>query len=186
MSYAKYDDPTKTVDQSQDKVYDAFKDDAFRRALIGVSNRVCGGTNGTGHVPTLAQLATGSTGGVQIGNQVSAVINGELGTIVAQDNIELPSGTQAASTWVKYLVSASFATSGTITAGNEGTSSTHAHLPDLPDGHVALGYVEYHSNTTQGFVRTNNVLTGVGTTVATAGTVVEFQDLVCMPYSLTP
>lgn len=184
MSYKKFDDPLTTREISKN-IYDAFPKDVIRRAIIGITNRVTGGTSGTGHVPTLASIGTGSTGGVKIGTTVSAVINGRLGTVVAQDNIRLPDGTQGTATYVKYLVSASFTTSGTVTAGNESTSSTGAHLPDLPDGHVALGYFEYAANSTTGFVRTNNVLTGIGTSVGTAGTV-SFKDLVCMPYADEP
>lgn len=181
MAYAKFDDPIKKVSQAAGNVYQAAPLEAIRKAFIGISNRVCGGTSGTGHVPTLAGCGTGATGGVKIGNMVSAVINGRLGTITVQNDLELPAGTQAAATVVKYLISSGFGSSGTVTAGNEGTSSTKAYLPDLPAGHVALGYVEYSANGTRGFIRTNSVLSG--NTGGTNGTVSEWKDLVCIPYA---
>jgi hypothetical protein len=184
MAYAKFDDPIKRVSQKVGNIYEAAPLEAIRKALIGISNRVCGGTSGTGHVPTLAGCGTGATGGVQIGNVVSAVINGRLGTITAQANLELPAGTQAAATYVKYLISSAFGSAGTVTAGNEGTSSTKAYLPDLPDGHVALGYVEYAANGTRGFIRTHGVLSG--DTGGTNGTVNAWKDLVCIPYADEP
>lgn len=184
MAYAKFDDPIKKVSQKVGNVYEAAPWDAIRKALIGLTNRVTGGTSGTGHVPTLAGCGTGATGGVKIGNMVSAVINGRLGTITAQNDLELPAGTQAAATYVKYLISSGFGSSGTVTAGNEGTSSTKAYLPDLPSSHVALGYVEYAANGTRGFIRTNSVLSG--NTGGTNGTVSEWKDLVCIPYADEP
>lgn len=185
MAYGrdKFDAPGKEASQRNDGAYDAFMKEAYRKAIKAVGNRVCGGTSGTGHVPTLAECGTGATGGVQITNVVSGVINGRLGTVTAQADLELPAGTQASATYVKYLISSGFGSSGTVTAGNEGTDSTNAHLPDLPDEHLPLGYVEFITTSTTGFVRTNNVLSGES---GTHGTVNEFVDLVCMPYADEP
>jgi len=183
MGYAKFDDPTKRVAQAPENVFEAFPVRAIRGALMGMMNRVLGGTAGTGYVPVLGGCGTGSTGGVQITNQLGAVINGRVGTIYAQDNIEMPAGTQASNTVVKYLISGAFGTAGTVTAGNEGTDGTSAYLPDLPDGHVALGYVQYTANGTVAWPRTNKPLTGHG--AASAGTA-AFVDLLHMPYANEP
>ena len=184
MAYDKFDDPVESVSQKSGNAYEAFPNEAVRKALMGISNRVLGGTSGTGQVPTLAECGTGATGGVQITNVVACIINGRLGTITAQENLELPAGTQAAATYVKYLISSGFGSSGTVTAGNEGADSTSAHLPDLPDGHCALGYVEYQANGTRAFIRDNAVLSGVA--AGTNGTVSDWEDLVCIPYADEP
>lgn len=180
MAYAKFDDPIRRVSQKDGMVYPAFMNESLRKAIVGANNRILGGTSGTGQVPILAGCGTGATGGVQITNVVAAVINGRLGTIEAQANLELPAGTQAAATVVKYLISSGFGSSGTVTAGNEGTDSTSAHLPNLPAGHAALGYVQYNANGTRGFIRTNGVLSG--NTGGTNGTVGDWEDLVSMPF----
>jgi len=182
MAYKKFDDPVKSVSQAGRNVYDAFKDNAIRRAIQSVTNKVvAGGAGGTASTTFAANLGTGSTGGIKIGNLLTAVINGRWGTIYNRDNMEFPAGTQASATYVKYLVSSGFGTSGTITAGNEGTSATNALLPDLPDGHVALGYMEYAANGTRGWIRTNSVCSG--DTGGTNGTVNDWEDLVCYPYT---
>jgi hypothetical protein len=179
MAYKKFDDPNIDVSQKDGEVYKAFPNESKRKALVGVGNRVLGGTSGTSSV--LAGLGTGSTGGVSVGNPVLASINGRMGTITAQADLELPAGTQAAATYVKYLVSSGFGSSGTVTAGNEGTSGTKAFLPNLPAGHVALGYVQYNANGTRGFIRTNSVLSGVA--AGTNGTVGDWEDLVSIPFT---
>ena len=179
MAYKKFDDPIERVSQKDGDVYEAIKYESVRRALVGAGNRVLGGTSGT--VSVLAGLGTGASGGVQVTNPVLATINGRLGTITAQTDLELPAGTQAAATFVKYLVSSGFGSSGTVTTGNEGTDSTSAHLPNLPAGHVALGYVQYNANGTRGFIRTNSVLSG--DTGGTNGTVGDWEDLVSVPFT---
>jgi hypothetical protein len=177
----KFDDPTKTVSQSGRKVYDANWNDAIRRALVGISNRVIYGTSGSGINGTAlnAGCGTGATGGVGITYGVIAVINGKMGTIGIAANLEFPAGTQSAATYVKYLISSGFGSSGTVTAGNEGTGSTTALLPDCPDNHVALGYMEYAANGTRGWIRTNSVCSG--DTGGTNGTVNAWKDLIHMP-----
>lgn len=180
----KFDGPLKSRVDSKSEVFAQMPWEGFRKALQAISNNVLGGTSGTGQVPVLAECGTGATGGVKITNVVAAVINGRLGTITAQANLELPAGTQAPATYVKYLVSSGFGSSGTVTAGNEAESATNASLPTLPDGHVALGYVEYAANGTRGFIRTNGVLSG--NTGGTNGTVNAWQDLVSYPYANKP
>lgn len=182
-NYEKFDDPIKRVSTSQEKVFEAAPFKALRGAFMSLMNRVLGGTAGTGYVPVLAGCGTGSTGGIQITNQLGAIINGRVGTIYAQDNIEMPAGTQAAATVVKYLISGAFGTAGTVTRGNEGTDATSAHLPNLPTGHVALGYVQYTANGTVAWVTTNKPLTGHA--AASSGTA-AFVDLMHMPYSDEP
>lgn len=182
MAYKKFDDPTAKVSQSVRKVYDSFWHDAQRRAIQSVCNRVIAGTSGTaGGTSFNAGVGTGATGGVAIRYGVTVVINGRMGTVGAQANLEFPAGTQASATYVKYLISTGFGSSGTVTAGNEATSSTDARLPDLPDGHVAVGYMEYAANGTRGWIRTNSVCSG--NTGGTNGTVNEWVNLVHMPYS---
>jgi hypothetical protein len=181
MAYKKFDDPVATVSQAGRNIYDAFKDDAIRRAIQSVSNRVVwGGTGGTHTTAMNAGLGTGSTGGIKIANRLGVVINGRLGTLSSQDNIEFPAGTQASATYVKYLVCGKAGTAGTVVAGNDSTSSTGALLPDLPDGYVAVGYMEYAANGTRGWIRTNGVCSG--DTGGTNGTVNDWEDLVCYPY----
>jgi hypothetical protein len=178
----KYDDPDPKVSQAGKNVYDAFKDEAIRGALRAISNCVVwGGTGGTHTTAMNAGVGTGSTGGVKIANPLGIRINGRIGTAAAQDNIEFPAGTQASATYVKYLVCAKFGTAGTIVAGNDGTSSTTALLPDLPDGYVAVGYMCYQANGTRGWIRTNSVCTG--DTGGTNGTVYEWVNLVNYPYN---
>jgi len=178
MAYRKFDAPNIDVPQGQGKAYEAAPFEALRKAFIGIANRVLGGTSGTGQVPTLAGCGTGATGGVQITNVVAATINGRLGTITVQEDLELPAGTQASATYVKYLISSGFGSSGTVTAGNEGEDSTSAHLPDVPDGHVPLGYADFLS--AQAFARDNGLIVG-----GTNGTA-TWTDLIHMPYADTP
>jgi hypothetical protein len=179
---SKFDDPVKSVSTAGKNVYDAFKDEAIRGALRAVSNRVLhGGYAGTATTTYHSLVGTGGTGGVTIRGPIIALINGRAGTVATASDLELPVGTQASATYVKYLISSGFGSSGTVTAGNEGTSSTAALLPDLPDGHVAIGYVEYAANGTRGFIRTNSVLSG--NTGGTNGTVNAWVDLVCYPYN---
>lgn len=190
MSYKKFDDPVARVDQSARSVHDAFYSEPMRRAIQSVTNRVVfGGKGGTASTTLDTACGTGSTAGLKIGNLVTVTINGRWGTVFNRDNMELPAGTQGKSTVVKYLISSGFGTSGTITAGNEGTSGTTAMLPDLPDGHVALGYMEYTTGTAGAFIRQGGGTAGAGNVVSgnvagTCGTVSAFVDLVHYPYNL--
>lgn len=190
MAYKKFDDPSAGVSQASRKVYEAFWNDAQRRAIQSITNRVISGTGGTiGGTAGLAEnwLSTGGTSGISFNTRLQISINGRMGTAASHDNILLPKGTQGSGTWVKYLVSAKFGgTACTITAGNEGASSTAARLPSCPDGQVAIGYMEY--NTTSGkFIRfgggtanSYNVLSG--NIAATCGTLCGTSNLLHMPY----
>ncbi len=182
----KFDDPALSGEDNARRVYEAFYNDAFRRALQSMSNQIVAGTSGTSGGTTFnAGLGTGATCGVKIAFGATLCINGRMGTMAPHDNIYLPNGTQSSNTWVKYLVAARFGTRGTVVAGNEGASSTAARLPDCPDGYVAVGYMEY--NTTSGaFGRLGGGTAGAqnvvsGNVAATCGTVVEFVNLMHMP-----
>ncbi len=188
MAYKKFDDPVVSVEDAPDKVYNAFPMESIRRAIQSITNRVIAGTSGTtGGTSFNAGIGTGGTAGLKLAFDVTLAINGQMGTMAAQDNIFLPAGTQSSNTWVKYLVAAKFGTGATCVAGNEGASSTAAKLPNCPDGMVAVGYCEY--NTTSGkYIRFgggtaggNNVLSG--NTNATCGTVSVMKNLLHMPFS---
>jgi hypothetical protein len=188
MAYKKFDDPAASGDASVRKTYGAFPNDALRRAIQSISNRVVAacGTAGTATTTFQINVGTGATCGVKLPHNVIAVINGRWGTCTAMENIYLPKGTQGSGTWVKYLVSSKHGTAATVTAGNEGASATAARLPDCPDGHVAVGYVEY-CTTSGAFIRfgggtanSYNVMTG--NVANTCGTVTDWQDLLHMPY----
>jgi hypothetical protein len=179
----KFDDPTKTVSQAVKKGYESFWGEAQRRALMGVLNHIlfsANGTSSTGVWPATDNIGTGATGGVRIGNPQAAIINGRYGTIAVAADLELPAGTQSKNTTVKYLVSSGFGSSGTVTAGNEaaGTNATAAYLPDCPNGHCAIGYVQYTAHASYDYVRTNAVLTGMAE--GTSGTA-AFVSLCSMP-----
>jgi len=183
----KFDAPDAKVDQSGLKVY-ADAHEQFRRALQGVSNRVLGGTAGTGYSPITATLTIGTLG-VKITKNVAVVINGVQGTAAVQDNLAMPSGVIPANSACKYLVSTALSaagTSGTVSGpGNivscaDYDSNTLAlaacKLPDLPDNHCALGYVTL---TTPYLTAVTLISTSVlGTTGGTDG----YADLICMPY----
>ena len=186
MAYKRFDDPDIRGDASVRKVY-STPAEAFRRAIQSVANRVLGGTAGTGYSPVTAGLADGGTGGIKITNNVSVVINGVQGTCIGQDNLKIPAGdgTMASNSVTKYLVSTGTGTSGTITAGNiinkadyatVALANAAAKLPDLPDGHCALGYAIFTTPDVNGVVPA-----GCGL-LSTAGTV-AYYDLVCMPYN---
>lgn len=181
MAYKRFDDPNPNVDQGF-VLNDAFPEQSQRRSLASVLNRIAyGGGAGTATSTFASGCGTGSTGGVKVANNLTVIINGRWGTSAAVDNIWLPAGTQGAASYCKYLISVGLGTSGTITAGNEGTSSTNAHFPTLPDNQVAVGYFEYAANGTVGWARNPGwVITGQG--AATSGTA-TFYDLVSLPYS---
>jgi len=185
----KFDAPGKGVSQAADKVYESMMNDAVRRAIQSVTNRVVSGTDGTmGGTAGIgaAWLGTGSTCGIRFKTAVALCINGHYGTADAQDNIYLPNGTQGSGTWVKYLVAVKFGGNGTVVAGNEGASSTAALLPNCPDGYVCVGYMEY-ATTSGAFGRLGGGTSGAqnvvsGNVAATCGTVIAFQPLLHMPY----
>ena len=57
----KFDVPNVKVDKTGRKVYAKY-DEQFRRALQGITNRVLGGTSGTGNSPVTAAAAVGTLG----------------------------------------------------------------------------------------------------------------------------
>ena len=185
MAYKKFDDGVKSVEDAPRKVYNAAQDEALRRAIQSVLNRVLWGTSGTITTTTLKTgCGTGgdsATDGIGVSVPIHVIVNGILGTRGTAGNYKLPVGTQAAMTWVKYLISGPInSTAGTVTAGNEaGTAagSSAAMLPDCPDGHVALGYMLYLSGTS-GWNRNANAVAGQSGSSGTAA----FVDLIHMPY----
>ena len=194
MAYKKFDDPVNTnINTGAKKIFPEFPKDSWRRALAGVFNRVISGSAGTGGTAIqsmLSNIGTGGTCGVKIVGDWLVLINGQLGTVAGQTNIYMPAGTQSANTYVKYLIAAKFGTNGTVFAGNEGTGSTAAYLPDLPNGYVAMGYVEYAANATAAFGRvgggtsnSQNILSGK--TAGTDGTINAWVSLMHMPYDET-
>jgi hypothetical protein len=190
MSYKKFDDPTANVDDSKHKVYKAFPKTSERRALQGIANRVIGGTNGTQGPLVTAGCALGTTAGFKTANNVSCLINGVQSIAIAQDNLNMPPGTQGTNTVAKYLISTGTGTSGTVSGpGNvvdKGDYATVAlaaaacKLPDLPDGHCALGYVTLNAPeaTVLEFQDDAGYILGTGGTAGTA----TYVDLNCMPY----
>ena len=184
MSYKKFDDPNVKVDQSKFKGY-SIPLEVVRRAIQGISNRVIGGSNGTqGHLIT-AGCANGSTGGVQIANAITVLINGVQHSIAAGDNLRMPAGTQGSNTVAKYLISTQ-GTSGTVTGpGNTidkglyasaTLAAAAASLPDLPDGHCAVGYLTLNAP------EALDVVMNAATLGGTQGTS-SYVNLMCMPYN---
>ncbi len=163
--------------------------------LRSLFNRVIAGSGGTSAQAIIGTGGTvGQAGGfgIRITNELTLMINGRQGTATSAINLNVPIGTQSAATYVKYLVSTGFGSSGTVTAGNEAATSTAALLPDLPADHCAVGYVEFAAHATNPWIRgadaTKNrqpaaALTGSTSTPTTAGTVNAWQDLLGYPYS---
>jgi hypothetical protein len=192
MAYRKFDDAPLSRANESKKVDPVMPWEAIRGALQGVFNRVVSGTDGTmGGTAGIgaAWLGTGSTCGIKLKTGLALIINGRLGTCNANNNLYLPPGTQSKSTYVKYLVSSGFGDTGTVSLGNEGATSTAAKLPNCPDGHVALGYMEYATGTAGAFIRigggtagnSQNVISG--NAGATCGTVNAYVQLMHMPMS---
>jgi len=197
MAYRKFDDPDTKVDDSRAKVYGAFPNEAIRRAIQGVSNRVIGGTNGTQGPLIDATCGIGGSAGFKVGSGVSVVRDGVVSAVAVTDNLLFSKlGTMGTNTVAKFLICTTDGTSATcIGPGNVVSKSDYASatlaaaaakLPDLPDGACALGYV-----TLQAPAATVLVLTDGATTAAanlgyaigggsTAGTA-TYVDLVCMP-----
>jgi len=193
MAYKKFDDPAVKVSQAAARGNDAFWEDAKRRALQAIANRVvgstAGGTAGTGYLH-LAGCGTGATAGLAIGNTLVVEINGVYSTCIAQDNLEFPNygtiGTAASSQVMKFLISTAAGTSGTVTGpGNIVTLSDYtttalaiaaAKLPELPAGHCALGWVSLVTPVTTA------VVIGPSRKTGTTGGTASFTNLVRMPY----
>jgi hypothetical protein len=186
MAYKKFDDPNAKVSQAGNKVYDAIWQGAVRRAIQSVANRVLSGTGGTAGPLIQAAVAAGGTAGVQIATPVTVLINGVQSTCIAQDNLMIPNGTMGSNRAAKYLISTGAGTSGTCTGpGNVVSCADYASntlalaackLPDLPDGHCALGYMSIISPPTTDVVFAAHSATG------TTGGTASFTQLTCMPY----
>lgn len=175
--------------------------------LRGLFNRI----TGTAGELALCGTGLGTSGdtacwGASILKPIKVIINGRTGTVGTCAQLNPPGnektgetkrGTQGAATYVKYLISSGFGSSGTITAGNEGASSTAAKLPVLPTNHVALAFIEvkaHASNVTKwynGDAGTFHPFTGdvnstAGTCIVNGGIVAGSQDVVTqlgsMPY----
>jgi hypothetical protein len=182
----KFDDPDKKVDASVNKI-EVFENTAQRRAFQGIMNGVLGTT---GLIWLGAGIGTAGSAGFKINNTVSILINGIMTTAAAEDNLFMPEGTQGTSTAAKYLI-AHNGTSGTVVGpGNVinmndystvALASAAAKLPDLPDGMVALGYVNVCAPSATILAFSNDAGFAVGKT-GTTGTG-TFVDLACMPYS---
>ena len=184
MAYKRFDDPNPKVDQSGRKVY-AIPSEVVRLALQSISNRVIGGSNGTQGPLIVAGCGDGGTGGCKIANALTVVINGVQNSVIAQDNLRMPAGTQEKNTVAKYLISTGTGTSGTVTGpGNVVSKADYttiapaeaaAKLPDLPDSHCALGYLTLNAPTLLDVVMNAAAFGGTQGTSA-------YTDLVCMPY----
>ncbi len=184
----KFDAASEKVDQAARKVYGAFPQEAVRRALQGIANRVIGTTAGTASSSGYllqAGCGTGSTAGVNVANTLVVLVNGAYSTCIAQDNLKLPDGSQGSNTVAKYLICTKAGTSATcvgpgnvIDKGDYDTAAlaaVAAKLPDLPDGYCALGYVTLNAPAASAITyRGHGTIGSQGTT--------SFTDLVCMPY----
>ena len=200
MSYKKFDDPDTKVNQSQMKVYDAIPIESVRRALQGISNRVLGGTAGTGYVPVLAGCALGGTCGFKTTYNVGVVRNGAVGTALLADNMYFSEqGTMGSNTVAKFLICTTAGTGpqivgpGNIIDKGDYASATlaaaAAKIPDLIDGECALGYVTLQAPTLTPLVLTGSAMTaaaGLGYIMGTGGTAgtATYVDVVCMPYNI--
>lgn len=186
MAYKKFDDPDEKVSQAGRKVFDATYSESLRRAIQGITNRVIGGSNGTQGPLITAGCADGSTGGAQIANALTVLLNGVQDSVIAQDNLRMPAGTQGSNTVAKYLICTGAGTSGTIIGpGNVVDKANYdsatlaaaaCKLPDLPDGYCAVGYLTLNAPTALDVVMNAAAL---GTTQGTS----SYIDLMCMPYN---
>lgn len=198
MAYKKFDDPDTKVNASVNKVNDAFPVESIRRALQGISNRVTGGTAGTGYIPSLAGAAVGGSAGFKTTMPVGVVRNGIRTTCGATDNMMFGTlGTLGTNKVTKFLICTADGTSGTVIGpGNivdkgDYASATLAaaacKLPDLPDGACALASVTLNAPAATVLVLTDGASTAaavLGYVLGTGGTAgtAAYQDLVCMPF----
>jgi hypothetical protein len=199
MAYKKFDDPNTKVDDSKFKVFGTMPVEAVRRALQGISNRVLGTTSGTGHVPTLATCAIGTTCGFKTTVDVGIVRDGIVSTVAAQDNLYFEKqGTMGTNTVAKFLICSKDGTSATcIGPGNiidkglhadATTAAAAAKIPDLPDGACALGYVTLQAPAATVLVLTDGAATAaaaLGYAIGGGGTAgtAAYVDLVHMPFN---
>lgn len=198
----KFDDADPKVNTAVDKVYDAFPREAWRRAIQGVTNRVLGGTAGTGRLAVLAGCAVGSTAGFIFASDVGVVRNGVASTcaIPAATGLYFSKlGTMGTNTVAKFLIATVDGTSGTIIGPgniidkgdytNATLAAAAAKLPDLPDTGVALGYVTLNAPAATKLILTDGATTAaasLGYKIGTGGTAgtAAYVDLMNMPLDL--
>lgn len=199
MAYKKFDEPDDKVDASAMKIHGAVTNEALRRALQGIANRVLGGTAGTGYIPTLAGAAVGGSAGFLTAMPVAVVRDGIRTTANATNNMLFGKlGTLAANEVAKFLICTVNGTSGTVIGpGNIVSKADYASatlaaaackLPDLPDGACALASVTLSAPATTVLVLTDGASTAaasLGYLIGTGGTAgtATYQDLVCMPFN---
>ena len=172
MAYAKFDDPNTKVNNSQRKVDMAFSDETILRALKGISNRVLSGTAGSAN--KTAELADGTTCGINVVAPLNVVIDGIIYATIAVDNLVMPAGTQGSNTVAKYLVYVGTDGTAAVTGpGNVVLKTDYAtqalaeaatKLPDLPDNSCALGYLLLNAPTASPVYRKQQTLGTGGTT----------------------
>ena len=190
MAYKKFDDPAGKVSQATQRGNEATWDVKMRRALQAISNVVIGSTQGTGGHIITASIGTGGTSGIKINTALVVRINGVHSTCITQDNLWMPNyGTMGTREACKFLVSTGAGTSGTVTGpgnvvnANDYTTDTLAlaacKLPELPDGHCAIGYMTLITPAATEVNMSPKALVGLYSTAGTA----TFNDLVCMPYN---
>lgn len=189
MSYPKFDDRNKKVSTTARKAIDATAHEAMRRAIQGVVNRVLGGSNGTQGPLITAGIAIGSTHGLNTTNAVTVSINGVQVAVGVLADVDMPAaGTQAVNTTAKFLLSVGTAGTGLVSGpANIITDADYttvalaaaaAKLPDLPDGHCALGYVTYRSGSVARVWSAASVVDAASSTGGTAA----YTNLLHMPY----
>jgi len=156
MAYKKFDDADPKVDNSSKKVFGAFNNEAIRRAIQSISNRVWAGTSATAGQLLSGSCGIGGTTGFKVGSGLYLVRDGVLSTLAAQDNLYFSKlGTMGTNTVAKFLICSADGTSATcigpgnvVDKGNYASATlaaAAAKLPDLPDGAVAVGYVTLHA-----------------------------------------
>jgi hypothetical protein len=200
--YKKFDDPDAKVDNSALKVFGAVPVEALRRALQGITNRVLGGTSGTGGYWAGAGLTLGSTAGFTFPMVLGVVRDGVHSTVAAAASTGMyfgTTGTMGANTVAKFLVCSIDGTSGTVIGpGNvvskadyasAALAAAKAKLPDLPDGAVALGYVTLNAPAATKLVLTDGATTAaalLGYILGTGGTAgtAAYVNLVNMPFNV--
>jgi hypothetical protein len=198
----KFDDADPKVDASVMKTNDAFPKEGWRRAIQGITNRVLGGTAGTGRLAVTAGCAVGSTVGFIFASDVGVVRNGVASTcaIPAATGLYFGKlGTMGTNTVAKFLIATVDGTSGTVIGpGNiihkedystVALAAAAAKLPDLPDTGVALGYVTLNAPASTVLVLTDGATTtaaSLGYKIGTGGTAgtAAYVDLMNMPLDL--
>ena len=199
MAYKKFDDADPKVDASAVKVFGAFPQEAVRRAIQGITNRVWAGTSATAGQLLSGSCGIGGSAGFKVGSGLYLVRDGVLSTLAPQDNLLFSElGTMGTNTVAKFLICSEDGASATcIGPGNvvdkgDYASATlaaaAAKLPDLPDGAVAVGYVTLQVPAATVLILTDGASTaaaklgyaiGGGSTAGTA----TYVQLVNMPFN---